>query len=298
MRVALRGYIETPNEMSEYLVGDPTHRWLVRADNHTLVFTPRPFVEHPFGNVLRWLLHTDRELFFQWEMAYRNVTNTQFYWEDSFDVVVEEANQTVYRPEDAGQLLRSFVDFARNGVARDSRNTADVLTAIESALALAPDHPDVQPLAGHLYPLRYANAIVDRSIVTQSGLLMGTTELGQLGGGWFSVEQWPPAVRWTGPEAVAYLRRQHERRVSLHLFAGPADLEHPVTGTIYLDGTAHAVTLEAGEWSEISFAVPLSASEVVTVGMRWDAPWSPSDVFGSPDTRQLGVAVHKISLEW
>ena len=84
MRVAARGYIETPCALSEYLVGDPTHRWLVRADDRTLIFTPRPFVEHPFGNVLRWLLHADSELFFQWEMAYRNLTNTQFYWEETF----------------------------------------------------------------------------------------------------------------------------------------------------------------------------------------------------------------------
>ena len=70
MRVAARGFIETPCALSEYLVGDPTHRWLVRAEDRTLIFTPRPFVEHPFGNVLRWLLHADSELFFKWEMAY------------------------------------------------------------------------------------------------------------------------------------------------------------------------------------------------------------------------------------
>ena len=110
--------------------------------------------------------------------------------------------------EITGQLLRSYVDFARNGVAHDSANTADVLAAIKSALELAPDHPDVQPLAGHAFPLRYAGDILHAERVTQNALVMGTNEASQLGGGWFGVEQWPPAVRWTGPEAVAYMRRQ------------------------------------------------------------------------------------------
>ncbi len=297
MRVAARGYVETPNALSEYLVGDPTHRWLVRAEDDTIIFTPRPFIEHPFGNVLRWLLHTDPELYFHWEMAYRNVTNTQFYWEDTFDIIVEEAGKAAYRPEDEDQLLRSYVDFVRNGVAYDSANTADVLTAIGSALALAPDHPDVQPLAGHAYPLRYAGELARQADVTQGALVMGTTELGQLGGGWYSAEHWPPAVRWTGPEAVAYLRRQHERQLSLRLFAGPADLRRSVTGTVYVDETAHSVTLAAGEWADITLTVPAFAGGIVTVGMRWDAPWSPQEVFGSPDTRLLGVAVHRLRLE-
>ena len=296
MRVAARGYIETPCALSEYLVGDPTHRWLVRAEDCTLIFTPRPFVEHPFGNVLRWLLHADSELFFQWEMAYRNLTNTQFYWEETFDVVVEQAATTDYRLADPGQLLRSYVDFARNGVAHDSANTADVIAAIKSALELAPDHPDVQPLAGFAYPLRYAGDILHAERVTQNVLVMGTNEASQLGGGWFGVEQWPPAVRWTGPEAVAYMRRQRERQLSVRLFTGPEALHRAVTGTLYVNEAAHSVALEAGTWVDLSFPLPAGAGDIVTVGMRWDLPWTPQEVHGSPDTRQLGVAVHELRL--
>ena len=39
---------------------------------------------------------------------------------------------------------------------------ADVIAAIKSALELAPDHPDVQPLAGFAYPLRYAGVYPSR----------------------------------------------------------------------------------------------------------------------------------------
>ncbi len=94
MRVAPRGYIETPSPLSDLLVGDPTHRWFVRVEGETLRFSPRPFVTHPFRNVLRWLLHSDRELYFQWEIAFRNLTSTQFPWEGSFAVVVDPVPPT------------------------------------------------------------------------------------------------------------------------------------------------------------------------------------------------------------
>jgi hypothetical protein len=298
MRVASRGYIETPNALSEYLVGDPTHRWLVRATEQTLIFTPRPFVEHPFGNVLRWLLHTDRELYFRWEMAYRNLTNTQFYWEDAFEVVVEESAATDFQPNDMDHRLRSLLDFASNGVAYDSANSADVIAAITSALALAPDHPGVGPLAGYAHPLRYAGEVLHPERITREALVMGTAEGQHLGGGWFGVEHWPPAVRWTGPEAVAYLRRSSEREFAMRLFTGPAQLNRAVTGTVYVNETLHPVTLEAGSWADLSFPLPTAAGEIVTVGMRWDTPWSPRELLGSPDTRQLGVAVHELRLKY
>ncbi len=133
--------------------------------------------------------------------------------------------------------------------------------------------------------------------VTAQRLTMGAREQGQLGGGWYAVEDWPPPVRWTGPEAVAYLRYTGESQVRLRLFSGPAALRRAVGGTIYVGTVPHAVTLVPGQWCELALPVPPGAPEVLPIGLHWEQPWSPRTLFGSADTRLLGVAVAAVWLE-
>ena len=110
MRVAARGYIETPCALSEYLVGDPTHRWLVRAEERTLIFTPRPLSSIPLAMCCAGCSTQTANSSSSGRWRIRNVTITQFYWEETFDIVVEQAATSDYRLADPGQLLRSYVE--------------------------------------------------------------------------------------------------------------------------------------------------------------------------------------------
>ncbi len=95
MRVAKRGFLETPSPLAEYLGGHPTHRWIVWVERladlpPTLVFRRKPYRRAPLGYVLRGPWFADEEFRFNWEWRYRNLVCTQFMWEGEFAFRVEE----------------------------------------------------------------------------------------------------------------------------------------------------------------------------------------------------------------
>ncbi len=102
MRVARRGYIETPTPLAEYVGGHPTHRWIVwverfPGEEQTLVFRRKPFRRAPMGYLLRGLWFADDDLQWRWEWKYRNLIATQFAWEGQFNYRVE--NEAVSPPD-------------------------------------------------------------------------------------------------------------------------------------------------------------------------------------------------------
>lgn len=90
MRVARRGYIETPGRLSELTAGHPTHRWLVDVVDGVLTFERRWFLEHPLQNmalahILNYPGAMDRAL-----VEYRNLTCVQLPWTGRFEYRVIE----------------------------------------------------------------------------------------------------------------------------------------------------------------------------------------------------------------
>jgi SAM-dependent methyltransferase len=84
MRVAHRGYIETPRKMTELIHGHPTHRWLVDTEENLITFEPRLFIDCPTRNFgLAHLLNypSALDLFLT---QYRNVSCVQLLWERTF----------------------------------------------------------------------------------------------------------------------------------------------------------------------------------------------------------------------
>lgn len=106
MRVAQRGFLETPSPLAEYLGGHPTHRWIVRVERlldlpPTLVFRRKPYRRAPLSYALRGPWFTDVEFRFNWEWRYRNLVCTQFMWEGEFAFRVEEDAANGLLEEDA-----------------------------------------------------------------------------------------------------------------------------------------------------------------------------------------------------
>jgi SAM-dependent methyltransferase len=106
MRVAKRGFIETPQKNYELLFGaNPAHNWFVSAVHNKLRFERRQFIRHflrhpgmsavPSSVEGQFLLH--------WEL--KNITNVQYYWEDTFEYeVMDNATGFDYtKPEHAAQ---------------------------------------------------------------------------------------------------------------------------------------------------------------------------------------------------
>ncbi len=90
MRVAQRGYIETPRRLTEMLHGHPTHRWLVDVIDGVLIFERRMFIESPLRNVMLARLLTDPEAFQAYLIKQRHLTCVQFTWSNRFDYMVIE----------------------------------------------------------------------------------------------------------------------------------------------------------------------------------------------------------------
>jgi hypothetical protein len=90
MRVAGRGYIETPRKMTELYAGYPSHRWLVDVVGGVLTFERRWYLESPFQNCLLAHVHNYAGAREQALVHFRNQTCVQFAWEGVFRVAVVE----------------------------------------------------------------------------------------------------------------------------------------------------------------------------------------------------------------
>ena len=142
MRVAKRGFIETPSPITEYLGGHPTHRWIVSLEDvpgqgTTLVFRRRPFVRAPFRYALRGHWFADRDYHFHVEWQFRNVVCTQLVWEGEFPFRVEAEDGFDY--DDPIQASLSHLDTAMCGL-RFGNLPMDILIAdADTAIQLRPD---------------------------------------------------------------------------------------------------------------------------------------------------------------
>jgi SAM-dependent methyltransferase len=144
--------------------------------------------------------------------------------------------------------------------------------------------------------------------ITASSVAMGPGDEAHLGPGWYHREDWGRigAVRWSGPEAVAYLASPGARRaVRIRAYAGDAKLG-PVAGRIRAEHAAPdgpfapagetAFALPADAWTELEMPIPGVPGRVrVTVAV--DHPRVPRErIPGSQDSRRLGVAVTRLWL--
>jgi len=113
-RVAPRGFLEVPNEVSDYLAGNPTHRWLIRLEDGVLVFRRRDFLDPPLRNFLHARVYGDPEFHDLVHGQYRNLLNIQLAWEGEIPFRVEEATGDAFDYDDPTQAGESHLRFAYN----------------------------------------------------------------------------------------------------------------------------------------------------------------------------------------
>ncbi|HZO86726.1 MAG TPA: methyltransferase domain-containing protein [Chthonomonadaceae bacterium] len=143
MRVARRGFVETPSPVAEYLGGDPASRWLVWVERlpgtePTLVFRRKPFRRAPFRHALRPRWHTDEDFRFRWERQFRNLMYTQFAWEGTFAFRVED-DPDGFDYEVPAQAAEAHLDSALNGLRFGGIPGIGLLADVDRAVVLCPD---------------------------------------------------------------------------------------------------------------------------------------------------------------
>ena len=147
MRVARRGFLETPSPLAEYLGGHPTHRWIIwveqrRGGAPILVFRRKPYRRAPLAYALRGCWFRDDEFKFNWEWRYRNLVCTQFAWAGEFAFRVEEAdaqNPTEMDYDDPRQAAEAHLDAALNSLRWSDVPTDIIVPDAEYAVSLCPD---------------------------------------------------------------------------------------------------------------------------------------------------------------
>ena len=115
MRVAKRGYVETPRKWTEFYAGHPSHRWLVDLIDGKLHFERRRFIDSPFMNFMLPQVWKDPKLYESALTTFRNITCVQFYWEESFEFVIHDVSGgDAFDYDDPVQAAFSHYTFAKN----------------------------------------------------------------------------------------------------------------------------------------------------------------------------------------
>jgi SAM-dependent methyltransferase len=148
--------------------------------------------------------------------------------------------------------------------------------------------------------------------ITRAVLDGQASDEAQLGPGWHAGEDWGRhgTVRWSGPEAIAYLAAPPGPvTLGARVYSGHA-LLGPVTGAVEVaprtpDGVfaplpPHRFALPPDTWADLTVAVPRDEGlgpGPVRVTLRVDAPRVPRQrIPESTDSRSLGVAVGRLAL--
>lgn len=87
MRVAKRGFIDTPRDICDIHMGHPEHKWFINLVDNVLVFSKKPFlnINSPiFGVYPLVAFWSDPEVSLLLDFYYRNVSNVQFEWNGEF----------------------------------------------------------------------------------------------------------------------------------------------------------------------------------------------------------------------
>lgn len=113
MRVAHRGFLETPRKWTEYYAGHPTHQWLVDDVEGRLVFEPILYDASPFLNFALPPLWKSPELVKRARRTCPHIPSIQTVWKDRFSYRILGESPVKSGAENQRVALRHY-HFARN----------------------------------------------------------------------------------------------------------------------------------------------------------------------------------------
>ncbi len=176
-RVSRRGYVEMPRLFSEFVLGNPSHRWMVTQVGKKLNFEPRPFVESPFRNFMHAHVLNDASFDTLGRENFHNIFNIQLVFEDRLEAeITRQPGPLDFDYADRVQAGISHLLFAYNNLYFKANCEYALSDAIEATDKL-PNDPEAWHVLG-LFQLRLLmlkEAI--ESFEKVAGLGGGTPEL-------------------------------------------------------------------------------------------------------------------------
>jgi SAM-dependent methyltransferase len=137
MRVAKRGFIETPGYYNSYLSDYPAHRWIVCEEEGKLIFEKKKYTLNPFRNAVRGCYYADADHRLAMDYSFRNLACTQFYWEDSFAYEVRD-HPGGYDYDNKRTAALAHLDYAMNALKYGHIPVHEVLAELATAARLDP----------------------------------------------------------------------------------------------------------------------------------------------------------------
>lgn len=139
--------------------------------------------------------------------------------------------------------------------------------------------------------------------VTQNKIEVGSRDYLQLAEGWHKYEHWPPGVRWTGPEAKAWLLPAGgENYLRFRAHGSPKGSK----GEIYINGKSigrgdlppsKPDTIQLPLPDDIRAMIGRGERPPLEVCFKIENPFCPArDLEGADDPREMGIAVETIEL--
>jgi SAM-dependent methyltransferase len=117
-----------------------------------------------------------------------------------------------------------------------------------------------------------------------------------LGRGWYYIENWPPAVRWTEKIATAYLKANiNSNKLLIKAFTYYPQIK----GQILIEKKqVSTFEMQDLEWKLLEVAIPdYCKNKTIEVIIELDNTWIPDEIMKNGDTRELGIAIQKIWVE-
>ena len=152
-------------------------------------------------------------------------------------------------------------------------------------------------------PIKQPDMLTPELLVAWSSpperLSMGESEEEFLGEGWHPVEDWPPAVRWMGRKATAFLTQDVARGTLVISACRPFHSESSATGTVRINGAEVTRFRVSGmDFEDIVIPLdPVISPARLQVELELEETFVPAVVGIDPDTRELGLAVREIRIE-
>jgi len=128
---------------------------------------------------------------------------------------------------------------------------------------------------------------------------MGQGEDEFLGEGWYTVEDWPPRVRWTAQRATLFLTQEPQMATLSLALCRPLHEAHPARGRVLVNGQeVGRFEAAAPYFQEFTYTLPPAvARRIVTVTLEVEQVVVPRERGWAEDRRELGVAVREVWLE-
>lgn len=278
-------------EIIEHLMHDPTHSMyeihrVLKPGGYLLLSTPNPF---RYTNYLRFLRGVNIYPPFSGYGPYSR-HNREFSANElrtllkqcSFEVetLLTAFDPAYDHPPRLGKLARWLFD---RGFLREQMDVIHLRARANG-----------KPI--YRYPPELYLDVHAYQRIVNDNIEMGVNDEAQLGTGFYKLECWPPNVRWTARTARAKLLSREHRNFGIRFYSGPTQIDRPVAGALSLNGEEHRFSVSPGEWAELRYPAP-QVDGPIQVVLSLDRAWVPHEVQGSPDTRDLGVAVQRLWLE-